>query len=108
MVLTSLPQADGGAKLRPALLLCRLPGFGDWLICGISSQSRHLIGGFDELISSTDPDYAASGVRSESLIRLGFIGTVPGRQIAGSLGAIGADRLRRLRDNLARHLQGAT
>jgi len=84
VVLTSLNQADGAAKLRPALLLCRLPGFGDWLVCGISTQTRHQIAGFDELIVPTDVDYAASGIRAESLVRLGFLGTLAGKQIAGS------------------------
>jgi len=105
VVLTSLNQADGAAKLRPALLLCRLPGFGDWLVCGISTQTRHQIAGFDELIVPTDVDYAASGIRAESLVRLGFLGTLAGKQIAGSLGSVAAERLQRLRENLARHLR---
>jgi mRNA interferase MazF len=105
VVLASLSQADGGAKLRPVLLLCRLPGFGDWLACGISSQTRHLIAGFDEVIAAADADYTASGVKNESLIRLGFLATLPGRQIAGTLGAVSPGRLQRLRQNLSRHLQ---
>ena len=38
-------------KLRPALLLGKLPGeYDDWLICMVSSQIRHYISGFDEII----------------------------------------------------------
>ena len=38
VVLTSFAQADGAKKNRPALLLCELPPFGDFLVCGISTQ----------------------------------------------------------------------
>ena len=108
VVLASLPQADAGAKLRPVMLLSRLPGFGDWLACGISTQARHQVAGFDELITPADADYAASGVKQESLVRLGFLGTLPGRQIAGTIGAVSPDRLQRLRRNLVRHLRDET
>ena len=38
-------------KLRPALLLGRLPGeYDDWLLCMISSQLQHSVAGFDEVI----------------------------------------------------------
>ena len=50
VVLADLPQVDGQRKLRPALLLCPPPPFGDWLACGISTQLRHRVDGFDELI----------------------------------------------------------
>jgi len=76
------------------------------LACGISTQTRHQIAGFDELIAPTDADYAASGVSAESLVRLGFLGTLAGKQIVGSLGSVAAERLQRLRENLARHLRG--
>jgi len=67
VALASLIQADGESKLRPVLLLCRLPGFGDWLTCGISTQTRQMVDGFDELLVPADEDYTTSGVRSESL-----------------------------------------
>ena len=68
-------------------------------------ETRHQIAGFDEVITTADADYATSGVRTESLIRLGFLGTLAGNKIAGSLGSVTAERLQRLRQNLARHLQ---
>jgi mRNA interferase MazF len=39
LVVTPLHQADGLRKNRPALLLLRLPPFGDVLVCGVSSPS---------------------------------------------------------------------
>jgi mRNA interferase MazF len=73
VVLASLAQADGQRKIRPALLLCQVPPFGDWLSCGISSQVRHHVPDFDELITPDDRDFVGSGLRGGSLIRLGFV-----------------------------------
>ena len=36
--LLPLAQSDGSIKPRPAVALRQLPGFGDWLVCGISTQ----------------------------------------------------------------------
>jgi len=47
VIVAQLPQADGGAKSRPVLLLKELPGFGDFLVCGISSQLQQAINGWD-------------------------------------------------------------
>ena len=50
IVIFRFPQTDlEDGKLRPALLLGRLPGeYDDWLICMVSSQTRHSIADFDE------------------------------------------------------------
>jgi mRNA interferase MazF len=64
VVLFRFPQTDmRQAKLRPALLLGKLPGaHDDWLICMVSSQLRHAVGDFDEIIRENAPDFAASGL----------------------------------------------
>lgn len=104
MVLLPLAQADGTMKLRPAVALRQLPGFGDWLVCGISTQLHQAVAGFDETISAGDNDFANSGLVRSSLIRLGFLQAVPLRKIMGRIGSISTDRHRRLLANLARHL----
>ena len=73
IVLFRFPQADLQAgKLRPALLLGKLPGeYGDWLICMISSQMRHYVDGFDEILSDDDSDFTASGLKVASVISVG-------------------------------------
>ena len=65
IVLFRFPQADlQEGKLRPALLLGKLPGeHGDWLICMISSQARHYVPEFDEIVSEEDSDFASSGLK---------------------------------------------
>ncbi len=54
IILTPLPLADGIWKKRPDLLLRRLPPFGDFLACDISTQIHQAVPGFDEVISRTD------------------------------------------------------
>ena len=49
IVLALLPQTDGRGKFRPAVLLRRMPGFGDLLVCGISTQLRQQVADFDEI-----------------------------------------------------------
>lgn len=61
MVLVALPQADGRLKNRPAVALRRLPGFGDWLLCGVSTQLRQEIAGFDDPIRPGHVDFGNSG-----------------------------------------------
>ena len=52
VVVFRFPQTDlEEGKLRPALLLGKLPGeYNDWLICMISSQTRRYVAGFDEVV----------------------------------------------------------
>jgi mRNA interferase MazF len=45
--------------LRPALLLGKLPGeYDDWLTCMISSQTRHYLPNFNEIVQESDSDFA--------------------------------------------------
>lgn len=49
--LTPLPQADGRTKPRPVILLRQMPSFGDWLVCGVSTQLHQAVPDFDETIA---------------------------------------------------------
>lgn len=104
IVLTPVPQADGSIKNRPAILLREFPPYRDFLVCGVSTQLRQEVKGFDEIISPSDPDFASSGLKSESLIRLGFLAVLPRAKIAGSIGSISTERHERLLKTLAEHL----
>lgn len=105
VALARLPQADGLAKLRPVILLRQLPPFGDWLVCGVSSQLHQQAAGFDETIEPPHPDFARSGLKTASLIRLGFVTALSASQIVGSIGAISRDRHARLLEKLCGHLR---
>ena len=86
VVLTPLPQANGQSKHRPALFLREMPPFGDALVCGISTQLQQKVAGFDEIIGPFDVDFGGSGLRTDSLIRLGFLAVIPRNKISGSIG----------------------
>lgn len=104
VVVLPMPVAGGSAKLRPAIILREMPPFGDVLVCGISTQLRQAVKGFDEVITATDADFVSSGLHSESLIRLGFLQVVPRRDISGSIGSIATARHKRLLQTLSDYL----
>ncbi|MDD2764724.1 MAG: hypothetical protein PHE83_12205 [Opitutaceae bacterium] len=101
IILIALRQADGQFKNRPVLLLKQFPPFGDWLICGVSSQLHQCVPEFDEVVAHAHTDFATSGLVTESVIRLGFLAVVPSREILGSIGAITPERHRRLLKRLS-------
>jgi mRNA interferase MazF len=107
IVLAAVPQNDGTFKPRPVLLLRSMPPFGDFLVCGISSQLQQEVPGFDERIASSDPDFAQSHLAVPSLVRLGFLALLPKRKALGHLGSISADRHARLLQRLSAHLLAA-
>jgi mRNA interferase MazF len=106
IALTSLPQADGSVKMRPVLLLKRFPTFGDFLVCGISSQVHQEVAGFDYVIPAGTGEFVNSGLKVTSLVRLGFLAVLPESNLAGKLGTVPGPTLsillRRLSDYLAK------
>jgi mRNA interferase MazF len=104
VILTPLPQADGRVKPRPAIALREMPCYGDFLVCGVSTQVHLLIADFDELITSRDQDFTGSGLLADSLIRLGFLAVLPRKHLMGSIGAISPQRHRRLLKKLSDYL----
>lgn len=109
VVLFRFPYADlDEGKLRPALLLGKLPGgYDDWLICMISSQARHYVPDFDEIVQQDAPDFAASGLRAPSLIRVGRLAVVEGQVLLGAIGEIAPERLQRIKSHLAEWIRRA-
>ena len=104
IILAPLPQADGRIKNRPAVLLRRLPPFDDWLVCGVSTQVHQRVADFDELIVPSDPAFGSTGLKTASIIRLGFLAVLPEADMLGVIGAIARERHQRLLANLCRHL----
>lgn len=96
LVILPLPQAGGALKNRPAVILREMPPFRDVLVCGVSTQLRQAAKDLDEVISPGDADFASSGLKEESVIRLGFLAVVPRGKIAGSIGSISPERHKRL------------
>ena len=105
IVLALLPQTDGRGKYRPAVVLRRMPGFGDLLVCGISTQLRQQVADFDEIIEPSHADFKTSGLKAPSLIRLGFLAVLPASNFLGTIGSISGQRHQRLLSKLSEHLQ---
>lgn len=104
VILSRVQQSDGRLKIRPALILALMPPYDDLLICAVSSKVRHEVVGFDELILRSDADFGHSGLKVDSLIRLGLLATIPASAIIGKLGTVSIDRLNRLLTSLTNFL----
>ncbi|OLE52379.1 MAG: PemK family protein [Acidobacteria bacterium 13_1_20CM_3_53_8] len=109
LVLFRFPQTDlAPGKLRPALLLAPLPsGRNDWLVCMISSQLTQAVAGIDEVISTNDTDFAQSGLKTASVIRLTRLAVVSDSIFFGVVGEISATRLSGLKKRLARWVESS-
>lgn len=105
IILVPLLQADEELKYRPAIVLREMPmPYRDLLVCGISTRLNQYVQGFDDIISPTDADFISSGLHSESLIRLSFLGVIPRRLVRGTLGNISDERHKRLLQRLIAYL----
>lgn len=109
IVLFRFPQTSlAEGKLRPALVPGQLPGpYDDWLICMLSTQLRHYIPDFDELMLTDDDDFESSGLKSASVIRVGRLAVVQGDLLVGATGAIASERLQRIKVRLVAWLRQA-
>ena len=103
VVVFRFPQTDlEEGKLRPALLLGKLPGnYDDWLICMISSQTHQFIEGFDEIVKESDADFGESGLKVTSVIRVGRLAVVSGDILLGAIGQVSNERLSRVKKRLS-------
>ena len=104
IAIASIQQSDGAYKPRPVLLLRQLPGYGDFLTCGISSQLRQTVQGFDEVLQ---PD-TDNQLRVASVIRLSNLIAIPIRDLNRAIGYIPDALHRDLLQRLAYHLTTAT
>ena len=98
--LADLVQSDGSRKRRPVVLLRELPGYGDFLVCGISTQLHQTIPGFDEVLRPTP----ANALKLPSVVQLANLVAIPQTDVIRVIGVIPATLhaglLRRLSDHL--------
>lgn len=105
ILLVPLPQSDGRIKNRPVVFLHRMPPFQDFLVCGVSTQLRQIVPDFDEIINEESEDFATSGLKSASVIRVGYLAVLPPSHFLGRIGHISDGRRLRLLQNLRAHLK---
>ena len=110
LALLSFPQTDQAVgRLRPTLVLRRLPGlYDDWLVCMISSQLRHEVSGVDEVVREADPDFADTGLKTTSVIRVTRIAVVSADILHGTIGKLNEERLTRIRTRVANWILSAS
>ena len=71
----------------------------------ISTQTRHFIPGFDEMLTPDDEDFVSSGLKETSLIRVGRLAVVEEDILWGAIGEVSAARLQRVKFALVKWLQ---
>ena len=108
IVLIRFPQADLQAgKLRPALILAIAPGnHADLLLALITSREYQAIPQFDEIVAPADADFAPSGLKVRSTIRLARLISVEQSIISARLGQISQKRLDTIKGRLIAWLKG--
>jgi mRNA interferase MazF len=104
IVLVPLAQADGILKNRPVLLLKKFQPFDDFLVCGISTQLKQEVSGFDFVIESDKAYFKQTGLLQTSLIRLGFLAMVPTNKMKGKIGSVDVELRKQLLIRLSSYL----
>jgi mRNA interferase MazF len=103
VVLIRFPQTDLLlGKLRPALVVAIAPGrHADLLLALISSRTYQAVPQFDAIIDPSDADYAATGLKARSVVRLARLASVEASVINARLGNISAKRLEQIKKRLS-------
>jgi mRNA interferase MazF len=76
--------------------------FDDWLVCMVSSQVQQAETGLDEILVQSDTDFASSGLKVPSVLRLSRLAVLDGSLLLGSIGTISDERLENVRQRLAK------
>ena len=103
ILLFRFPQSDlVTGKLRPALLVKKIGGnFDDWLVCMISTQTRHQIQGLEVVLPETMPDFTRTGLKIKSLVRVSRLAVVESNVFTGKLGSLPTETFEDIRIRLA-------
>jgi mRNA interferase MazF len=67
----------------------------------ISTKTGQEIPGLDDIISPNHSDFAQTGLKSESVIRVSRLAVVSEKILLGNIGEISSQRLERIKRNLA-------
>lgn len=98
-----MPQADGQVKPRPAIVVALLAPYNDALACGFTTQLRQEVRGFDEVMMPGDDDFARSGLKAPSVVRLGYLTVIMPHEVLYHIGVVSQERLKRLLSRLGTH-----
>lgn len=90
LLLADFPFSDArGRKLRPVLVLARLPGrFPDLLVMFISTQVQFAEPGIDFVLDRSNPGFRQTGLKQASVFRTLKLGTLSETRFAGKIGTL--------------------
>ena len=102
IVLFRFPQTNLDiGKLRPALLLGKVPGnYDDYLVCMISSNLEQAIENIDEIITYRDNDFVQSGLKMDSVFRVSRLAVIESNLLLGSVGEDDHKRFERIKSKI--------
>ena len=88
--------------MRPVLLIRQASvQYDDWLVCMVSSQLNQAEQGLSELILPSEADFAASGLKVPSVLRLSRLAVLNGSLLTGAIGSIDNDRFDKIKKRLS-------
>jgi mRNA interferase MazF len=97
VVVVPFPFTDlSQTKLRPAVILYVQPEGKDITLCFISSQNLDKVSQDELIIDSTHSEFAQSGLKSSSKVRVSRIVTLERRLIKRKLGNLGLELIESL------------
>jgi mRNA interferase MazF len=97
VVVVPFPFTDlSQTKLRPAVVLYVQPEGDDITLCFISSQNLDKVDRDELIIESIHPEFAQSGLKSSSKVRVSRIVTLERRLIKRKLGSLGVQLIESL------------
>ena len=104
VVLAPFPFTDlSGQKVRPAVVVSRSDRSGrDVMLAFITSHRGHPLSATDLLIEDSHPDFAQTGLKTKSVIKLDKLVTVESAILLGELGEL-PDALLQQADVKLRH-----
>ena len=107
MLLARFPFTDGtGTKIRPVLILARIPGsYRDFLVMFISSQMHHALAGFDLILDKTHPAFPSTGLKTASVFKVAKIVSLSESLIVGPIGQLADEVFQTLTGRLVRLLE---
>ncbi len=102
IVLTPFPFTDlSGRKVRPALVVSRSDrGGNDVVLAFITSIQRSTVWPADLLVESSHPDFAMTGLKRDSVVKLDKLVTIETSILLGELGELPDTLLAQASDKL--------
>ncbi len=93
---------------KPRVAICLREFYNEFLVCGLSAQTKYYNPDLDEIVDPEDPNDSdlKEHITKQSVIRLGFLSRIRKKDIPEKfvLGKINQDRHKRLLDKLAKYI----